>query len=105
LLLFDNLGALGGSRVLELDPNTMAFPWMYPGETGKSFFSQIRGLCQRLPNGNTLIVNSVGCEVFEVTPQREIVWSCSTGQVTLNRARRYTPDRVRFLKGDQRARP
>jgi hypothetical protein len=105
LLLFDNLGALGGSRVLELDPNTLSFPWSYPGETGQTFFSQIRGLCQRLPNGNTLIVNSVGCEVFEVTSQREIVWSCSTGKVTLNRARRHMPDNLHFLKGDQRARP
>lgn len=105
LLLFDNLGALGGSRVLELDPNTMAFPWTYPSETGKAFFSQIRGHCQRLPNGNTLIVNSVGCEVFEVTPQAEIVWSCSTGQVTLKRARRYMPEQLHFLKGHQRARP
>jgi hypothetical protein len=105
LLLFDNLGALGGSRVLELDPNTMSFPWTYPGETGKAFFSQIRGMCQRLTNGNTLIVNSVGCEVIEVTPEREIVWSCSTGQVTLNRARRYTPEQLHFLKGHQRARP
>ena len=87
------------------DPNTLAFPWTYPGREGKRFFSQIRGLCQRLPNGNTLIVNSVGCEVFEVTAQKEIVWSCSTGTITLNRARRYAPDQLRFLKGDQRARP
>jgi hypothetical protein len=105
LLLFDNLGGLGSSRVLEFDPKTLAFPWSYPGETGKPFFSQIRGLCQRLPNGNTLIVNSVGGEVFEVTTEREIVWSCSTGAITLNRARRYTPDQLSFLKGDQRARP
>lgn len=62
-------------------------------------------MSQRLPNGNTLIVNSDGSEVFEVTSDREVVWSCSCGRVELNRARRYTPDQLPYLKGDQRARP
>jgi hypothetical protein len=62
-------------------------------------------MCQRLANGNTLVVNSDGGEVFEVTPDREIVWSCSCGPVELNRARRYLPDQLPFLKGEQRARP
>jgi hypothetical protein len=105
LLLFDNVGSPGGSRVLEYDPVTQAFSWSYPGEGGKPFFSRIRGMSQRLPNGNTLIVNSIGGEVFEVTPDREIVWSCSTAPLTLNRARRYTPDQLPFLKGGPRARP
>jgi hypothetical protein len=105
LLLFDNAGSPQGSRVLEYDPRTQAFPWMYPGEKGTPFLSKIRGMGQRLPNGNTLIVNSDGGEVFEVTPDQEIVWSCSCGRVELNRARRYTPHQLPFLKGVQRARP
>jgi hypothetical protein len=105
LLLFDNLGSPRGSRVLEFDPKTQAFPWSYPGENGTPFLSRIRGMSQRLPNGNTLIVNSDGGEVFEVTPGREVVWSCSCGHVELNRARRYTPEQLPFLKGDPRARP
>jgi hypothetical protein len=105
LLLFDNLGSPRGSRVLEYDPQTQAFPWSYPGSDGTPFFSRIRGMCQRLPNGNTLIVNSDGGEVFEVTADREVVWSCSCGRVELNRARRYTPDQLHFLKGGPRARP
>jgi hypothetical protein len=105
LLLFDNLGSPGGSRALEYDPRTQAFPWAYPGEDNPKFTSRIRGMCQRLANGNTLVVNSVGGEVFEVTPDREVVWSLSTGGVTLNRARRYAPDRLVFLKGGPRARP
>jgi hypothetical protein len=105
LLLFDNLGSPGGSRVLEYDPRTQAFPWSYPGENGKPFLSRIRGMGQRLPNGNTLIVNSDGGEAFEATPGREIVWSCSSGGIEFNRARRYMPDQVPFLKGNQRARP
>jgi Arylsulfotransferase (ASST) len=105
LLLFDNLGSPRGSRVLEYDPKTQAFPWLYPGEKNAPFLSRIRGMTQRLPNGNTLIVNSDGGEVFEVTPGQEIVWSCSCGRVELNRARRYLPDQLVFLKGVERARP
>lgn len=105
MLLFDNRGSPRSSRVLEFDPQTLAFPWTYPGETGYTFSSQIRGMSQRLPNGNTFIVNSVGGEAFEVTPDREIVWSCLTAPATLNRARRYTPEQLDFLKGGQRARP
>jgi outer membrane protein assembly factor BamB len=105
ILLFDNLGSQRGSRVLEFDPRTLAFPWVYPDETGAPFTSRIRGMSQRLPNGNTLVVNSVGGEALEVTPGREVVWSCSTAPATLNRARRYTPDGLDFLKGVARARP
>jgi hypothetical protein len=104
LLLFDNLGSPRGSRVLEYDLGNQSFPWSYPGENGTPFLSKIRGLCQRLPNGNTLITNSEGKEVFEVTPSRDVVWSCSfSGE--LYRARRYTPDQLPFLKGGPRARP
>jgi hypothetical protein len=105
LLLFDNLGSPGGSRVLEYDPATQAFPWEYPGPDGTPFLSRLRGMGQRLPNGNTLIVNSDGGEAFEVTPDREIVWSCSCGQVDLTCARRYTPDQLPFLRGEHPARP
>jgi hypothetical protein len=105
LLLFDNLGSPRGSRVLEYDPATQAFPWSYPGDTGKPFYSRIRGMTQRLPNGNTLVVNSDGGEVFEVTAACAVVWSCSCGRVELKRARRFTLDQLPFLKGEHRARP
>lgn len=105
LLLFDNLGSQRGSRVLEYDPQTQAFPWSYPDEKGKPFLSEIRGMCQRLPNGNTLIVHSEGGEVWEVTPDREVVWSSSVGRTELYRARRYTAEQLPFLKGGPRARP
>jgi hypothetical protein len=104
LLLFDNLGSARSSRVLEYDPQTQALPWSYPAEKGTPFLSRIRGMSQRLPNGNTLVVNSVGGEVFEVTADQEVVWSSSCG-VELYRARRFLPDQVSFLKENQRARP
>ncbi|MGH7169115.1 MAG: arylsulfotransferase family protein [Gemmataceae bacterium] len=105
LLLFDNLGSPRGSRVLEYDPRTQAFPWSYPGDKGTHFLSKIRGMSQRLPNGNTLVVNSDAGEVFEVAPDREVVWSCSCGHTELYRARRYTAEQLLFLRGNQHARP
>ncbi len=105
LLLFDNLGSPRTSRVLEYDPRTQAFPWSYPGPDGASFLSRIRGMCQRLANGNTLVVNSDGGEAFEVSPDHEIVWSCSCVRQELYRARRYTPEQLSFLKVGPRDRP
>jgi hypothetical protein len=105
LLLFDNLGSPRGSCVLEYDPRTQAFPWTYPGDKGTPFYSDIRGMTQRLPNGNTLIVNSRAGKVFEVTPDQEVVWSCSCGRVELYCARRYPDGRLPFLEGDQHSRP
>jgi hypothetical protein len=108
LLLFDNLGSPKGSRVLEYDPQNQSFPWWYPDDNGPSFFTRIRGLTQRLPNGNTLIVNSnnaeANAEVFEVTPEREKVWSCSFGGVPLTCARRYMPEQLPFLHKEKYAR-
>ena len=105
LLLFDNLGSPRGSCVLEYDPRTQAFPWNYPGDKGAPFFSEIRGMTQRLANRNTLIVNSGAGTVFEVTPDQEVVWSCSIGHGELYCARRYAPDRLPFLGRDPHARP
>ena len=104
LLIFDNLGSPQSSRVLEYDPQTQAYPWSYPRENDPPFFSDERGMCQRLPNGNTLIVNSEGAQLLEVTANKEIVWSCSTNRFICS-ARRFGPDQLHFLKGGVRARP
>jgi hypothetical protein len=104
LLLFDNLGAPRGSRVLEYDPQTQALPWSYAGENAQPFFTAERGLCQRLPNGNTFLVSSEEGELREVTPEKETVWSYKVENFVTT-ARRYSPDQIPFLKADQRARP
>ena len=104
ILIFDNMGSPRGSRVLEYDPASQSFPWWYPGDNGTSFYSRIRGMSQRLPNGNTLIVNSDAGEVFEVTMEREVVWTGACG-VELKRARRYVPEQLPFLMGEKHARP
>ena len=89
LLLFDNLGLAAGSRVLEYDFQTQAFPWSYSGANRGAFFTEERGMSQRLPNGNTLIVNSEGREMFEVTRNQEVVWNCPTNQFLCS-ARHFT---------------
>jgi hypothetical protein len=103
LLIFDNVGSPRGSRVLEYDPSTRAFPWIYPGLDKPPFFNPVRGMAQRLPNGNTLIVNSEDKEMFEVTPDKEIVWNCGAHD-EIGTARRYAPERVKFLKPGEKPR-
>jgi hypothetical protein len=113
VLLFDNLGSSRGSRVLEYDPHSQAFPWSYAGEQGHPFYTGQRGMSQRLPNGNTLVVNSEGGELLEVTPGKEVVWSFlspAEGESPDKRrfittARRYSPDQLPFLEGREHARP
>lgn len=78
ILLFDNYGHFsdeeGISRVIEFDPKTMRIAWQYTGTEDEPFRSTIRSWQQRLPNGNTFIVESNGGRVFEVTRAGEIVW-------------------------------
>jgi len=90
LLLFDNGGSSGygfdtpiarngygglaraTSRVLEIDPVKMEMVWSYAPAAG--FFGTNISGAQRLPNGNTLITEGPSGRLFEVTPQRRIVW-------------------------------
>ena len=78
ILLFDNRGNFrkpeGRSRVIEFDPATMTLVWQYTGTAESPLQSDIRSYSQRLPNGNTLITESNGGRILEVTPDQEIVW-------------------------------
>jgi len=104
LLLFDNQGLRKGSRVMEYDPRTQAFPWSYAGENWGPFFTSERGMCQRLSNGNTLAVNSIGGEMLEVTRDKEVVWSFAPRRF-IAYARRFTADQVPFLPAATKPRP
>lgn len=73
-LLFDNKGHKGYSKIIEFDPLTMRTFWEYKGDPKESFYSETCGTVHRLPNGNTLIIESDNGRVFEVTPEKEIVW-------------------------------
>ncbi len=94
LLVFDNGGAAGYgaansvspdgtqvarrdySRVLEVNPVTFEKIWEYSigGTEHFQFFSHYVSSAQRLPNGSTLITEGADGRVFELTPEREIVW-------------------------------
>ena len=77
ILLFDNLGnhqSGNASRVLEIDPRTLGVAWRYTGTPDSPFASIIRSSAQRLPNGNTLITESDGGRLFEVTRDGRKVW-------------------------------
>jgi hypothetical protein len=77
ILLFDNFGKYGPggvSRVIEFDPESLEIVWRYEGTEERPFWSNVRGSQERLPNGNTLITESEGGRLLEVTPDGEIVW-------------------------------
>ena len=87
ILIFDNgVPDKRDSIALEIDPLTKEILWFYKDP---SFFSRAAGSLQRLPNGNTLISSDVQGRVFEVTPEKEIVWEYRLPFRT-SRARRYT---------------
>lgn len=73
ILIFDNHlnGSKEQSRVLEFDPMTKKVIWEYKE---KGFYTDTHGANARLPNGNTLIIESNKGRVFEVTKERKIVW-------------------------------
>jgi hypothetical protein len=104
LLIFDNHGLEGRSRVFEYDPRTQALPWSFSGRGDTRFYTNEGGMCQRLPNGNTLIVSSEDGKIFEVTPDKSLAWSTSIHRIVTS-ARRYGRDQLPFLEGGQDARP
>jgi hypothetical protein len=48
--------------------------WTYSAPKHTDFFAEVLSGAQRLPNGNTLICDGEHASVFEVTPQKDIVW-------------------------------
>jgi hypothetical protein len=79
ILVFDNGTsrrdiALNFSRVIEVDRRTKKIVWEYVDAPPQNFFSPYISGAQRLPNGNTLITEGNYGRLFEVTPEREIVW-------------------------------
>jgi hypothetical protein len=116
LLLFDNHAWTNGCRVIEYDPVTQAIPWTFSDADAAPFHAAFRGMAQRLPNGNTLIVDPENRRLFEVTRGKELVWEniCrlpplppnqQTSTRAITGARRYRAEELTFLKGAARARP
>ncbi|HET9795669.1 MAG TPA: aryl-sulfate sulfotransferase [Thermoanaerobaculia bacterium] len=100
ILLFDN--GTEHSRVIEVDPRTDSIVWRYDPEG--EFFSTIRGSCQRLPNGDTLIGVSQAGFAVEVTKEKEPVWKFVNPDVGPDHARqaifritRFDPRQLDFV--------
>ena len=63
------------SNVIEVEPASSNVVWQYRDTSSMmSFFSSYISGVQRLPNGNTLICEGLTGRMFEVTPDREVVW-------------------------------
>ena len=71
IMLFDNVGHEGRSKILEFNPMTQEVLWQYDDPL---FFSKGCGSQQILPNGNVLITESFYGRIFEVTRKGRIVW-------------------------------
>ena len=85
ILVYDN-GGLGGypretrifTRLIEVNPESGEIVWEYKHNPKRyfhhKFFSYSWGSAQRLPNGNTLSLDSNMGRLFEITPEGELVW-------------------------------
>jgi hypothetical protein len=120
VLVFDNgwhqYGVLDSSRVIEVEPATGNVLWQFSGSPSASFFAAHLGGAQRLPNGNTLICEGSTGRLFEVTPDRAIVWEYANPHTfpfrediaspRISRARRYAANspeiRDRCTSGEYR---
>jgi hypothetical protein len=107
-------GASYGDVIYEVDRKG-EIVWEYSETPPQYFFSPYMSSAQRLPNGNTLITEASFGRIFEVTPQRRVVWeyvvpyfapyehagkgvSVGTGeQNAVHRAFRYTAEQIPWL--------
>ncbi|MCP4001732.1 MAG: hypothetical protein GY727_12555 [Gammaproteobacteria bacterium] len=71
----ENANVLGGSRILNIDPQTNEFVKVYPTSSDQPFYSQAGGKHQYLNNGNLLLTEPTAGRIIEVTPDGETVWS------------------------------
>jgi hypothetical protein len=100
IMAFNNREHAGTSMIVELVPpmsngqyvlqsgsayGPSSPVWSY---TASGFFSIHLGGCQRLPNGNTLVVQSLNGKIFEVNSSGSTVWTYAPGG-EIARALRY----------------
>jgi len=74
ILVFDNLGWFGRSRIMEFHPLTQKMAWQFKDSREHKLYTLTCGAVQRLPNGNTLIAETDFGRALEVTPGGEIAW-------------------------------
>jgi outer membrane protein assembly factor BamB len=78
LMILDNRGHGGMSKVIEFDLATLQTTWGYYGDASNGFYTSLCGALQRLPNDNTLVTSSDEGRAFELTRAGEIVWQWTT---------------------------
>lgn len=98
--LWDTPNKLRASRVLEFDPSTKKITWQFPGRDFFHMRTAIFGRLQRLPNGNTLIAETMNARLLEVTSEGKVAWEYGF-KIPKNNAiitaRRYIKQEVPFL--------
>jgi len=72
ILIFDNRGNEGYSRIIEMNPISKEVEWIYQPLTRNNFFSDTLGGNQKLPNGNLLITESNTGRVFELKEENDL---------------------------------
>lgn len=79
LLVFDNgpHNCIGGTRIvdyaIDTEARTYREVWSYAEPRGRCY--QARGDAVRLPNGHRIVVWSGSGEIWEITPEGDIVWA------------------------------
>jgi len=78
-LIFDNGWQSWGegqgfSRVLEFNPKDKKVVWGYEEDPPHFLFSSFLGSCQRLPNGNTVLLEGTTGRMMELNQKGEMVW-------------------------------
>jgi len=64
IMIFDNFGNDGYSRIVEMNPITREIEWIYIPENPQDFRTDVGGANQKLPNGNLLItIYNLGCVI------------------------------------------
>lgn len=67
-------GALGGSRIVSLQPHTDSVRVEFPTSESDPFYTEKRGKWQMLDNGNMLLVEAEAGRIVEVGPGGRTVW-------------------------------
>lgn len=71
---FAKIGAPPGSNIIEIEPESGKSRVLFPQEGQTSFYTDIVGMHEALPNENRLIVESRFGRVFEIDSLGEVIW-------------------------------
>jgi hypothetical protein len=112
LLVFDQDGHGGPgmpSRVVEIDPETGAMPWVYTGSEGAPMWTREGGSVQRLEDGGALVTVPGSSEMREVGADGELRWRYRNpvrrerggraAMATLWGGQRFGREELEFLEG------